>query len=456
MKFEKCGCDNPLHFNRSCSWLAFALAMVIESAPDGAAAQAGAAAPPPPAGQPSPTADAKPAAPQPDQPKPPEQKSPPAKPASPPQPVQPSTAAATPASAPSTPPQPDSPSPAAAPAAKSAQPPSPATAAAHASKVAPSPTPAIAADKSEQPSSDKEQLNGYQVPGEIDPFQAAPRLCATNYPAGVLPFGDPPVGPRARVSAELGVSTKNRDDDKNFWLSPVLRARYRVASTLEIAADWGLSFLQFARDGGDSHSQFRVGNPFLAFYSVRRHGCTELRIGLGATVPLASLPKGDQYDAFDAYYGAMAIRGMWEWWLWQPDAITVALPVSWETVINDQWIWGGTVAIAGSSLYRRSVAQAAFDFLIPNEPRRSNLVVPMSVHVGYRVGPVLFGSFVQSIFVVTGKGDKQLSIVPFAKLGLGEKAHVDARMTIAIDKPLGPSFSSKGYWGLSVGGGYEF
>jgi hypothetical protein len=224
---------------------------------------------------------------------------------------------------------------------------------------------------------------------------------------------------------------------------------------LAVSVDWGFSYMNSSPEDGDSKNRFRVGNPFIAVHSVRRHGCTELRVGLGATIPLASLPLSDrQYDVFPVYYGAMAIRGMWEYWLWFPNAMTVALPVSWETILSDRWLWGGSVVLAGSAVYPDPAPSQTLRFLT-EKSRRSHLVVPVSVHAGYHLGPAVVGTYVQSVFIVTGEGDKQLSFVPFAKLGLGD-GYLEARFTLNIDKPLGLSFSKDGYWGFQLGGGYGF
>lgn len=316
----------------------------------------------------------------------------------------------------------------------------------------PAPTPQI----NEAPIVKNRNLKGYQlVPGETGASdRPPPRNCGRGYTAGVLPFGDRPLGPRGRLEAEVGLSAHSGDDDSQFWLSPLLRGQYRVLDTVAVTADWGFSYMNSSPEDGNSKNRFRPGNPFIAVHSARRHGCTELRVGLGATIPLASLTERDQYNVFPVYYGAMAIRGMSEYWLWFPNAMTVALPVSWETVLSDDWLWGGSVVLVGSAVFSEAAPAETLRFLT-EKPRRSHLVVPVSLHAGYHLGPAIVGAYVHSIFIVTGDGDKQLSFTPFTKLGLGA-GYLEARLTINIDKPLGLSFSKDGYWGVQLGGGYGF
>jgi hypothetical protein len=252
------------------------------------------------------------------------------------------------------------------------------------------------------------------------------------------------------VSAELGFLSKNENGNTAFWASPLLHGWFRVLDKFAIEASWGFVSLNVAPNAGEADNAFRAGNPFLAGYSVRRHGCTELRIGIGATIPVATLKDLNDTANKKAYVGAMAMRGMWNWWLWIPSSINIVMPIAWDTVLSDHWIWGGSIAIAITGIFMGG--DAGF---LSEDTRRGHVIIPVSLKLGYRIGSAVLGAHLHSVNFLTGDTGTQLSLVPYTKIEIGH-GFILARFDLNLDKPYGFAFNDDGYWGAHLGGGMKF
>ncbi|MBN1654669.1 MAG: hypothetical protein JXA30_12935 [Deltaproteobacteria bacterium] len=268
--------------------------------------------------------------------------------------------------------------------------------------------------------------------------------------------------PPIRLRGDLGFGASSRSGDTSVWLSPLLGGWFRVMDMVAISVDWGFAYLNRSASENSAKTAFRMGNPFLAVHSVRQHGCTELRVGIGATIPLAYLPdpdylpgavEGERNLVVETYQGAMAMRGMWNWWLWVPDSMSVALPVSWESAANTDWIFGGEVALASTVFL-----EGRYAYFVPvANPLQALLVIPMAGKIGYRISPFILSIRLQAIWVVND-GAVQLAAIPAAnwKFGIG---FLDISFNLNLDKPYG--FGAENdrqgkLWGVQLGGGIEY
>ncbi len=274
--------------------------------------------------------------------------------------------------------------------------------------------------------------------------------CATGMPAATDPFGEAPRGPRTALDAEIGFSAPSEGDSSALWLSPLLKGWFRIFEMFELALAWGFVGGTAYPGNDDTQSTFRVGNPYVTASSVRLHGCTTLRVGLGATIPLASLKDTDDTTGKDAFTGAMAMRGMWEWWLWVPNSLNFVLPIEWETVVSQHLFWGGTIALAGTGILKGG--DAAF---LSDDPKRGHLAVPLGLKVGFRTGRFLLGAALNSVHFLTADTESQLSLAPSVRVNLGS-GHILTRLTVNLDEPYGFSFKEGGHWGMYLGGGVTF
>jgi hypothetical protein len=327
----------------------------------------------------------------------------------------------------------------------------------------------VPADPEEKPAETETAPAGEEpspVPPPDETERAAPRYPEQNRElerdprnAGGVSFrtsspgvGTAPAGPRLELAGELGFAVSDIEGATGYWLSPLLGGWLRVEDTIAISVDWGFVSLSTSPDPtpAGSGSVVGLGNPFVGVHSVRHHEPTELRVGVGMSVPVASLSGTDREAAWDAYYGAMAMRGMWEWWLWVPDSMTLAVPVEWDSVLDGKLEWGGSVSLAATVILDKPQRTNVF---LREDPRTADLLIPFALYGGYRFGNVALGSHLQNVFVASGKTELQLSVSPYLRLTLGD-GHLDARFTINVDKPMGFAFSDRGFWGAHLGGGY--
>jgi len=284
------------------------------------------------------------------------------------------------------------------------------------------------------------------------PVQRAQTLCANGRTAVENKRSQwPPV----RVNGELAFLASRNEGTTSTWLSPLLGAWFRVSDMVAISADWGFAMLNWSAIDDADDTAFRTGNPFLAVHSVRQHGCTELRVGIGATVPLAYSPDkdGDRNFARELYQGAMAMRGMWNWWLWTPDSLSVALPVSWETAASTNWIFGGEIALASTVFF-----DDRDEYFLPVEiSLQALLAIPFMGKVGYRIDPFIFSIELRAVWIVND-GLLQTSAVPGVRLNIGT-GYIQTKFNLNLDRPYGIGseyLRSSKMWGLHLGGGIEF
>jgi hypothetical protein len=323
-----------------------------------------------------------------------------------------------------------------------------------------SPAPPVSVQSATPQEQKPARTEGLELPVEAQATHGEISFCAN----GRRPVDDKPSQrPPLRVNGDLGFLASSQSGKTSAWLSPLLDGSYRVMDTVAVSADWGFAFLDGPSIEGSDNTAFRMGNPFLAVHSVRQHGCTELKIGIGATIPLATLPKaedaGDRIVAFRTYRGAMAMRGMMDWWLWVPDSMTIALPVSWETAASTQWIFSGEIALA-STVYLKHLASTVYSdeksvqFIPTDTKLQALLMIPISVKGGYRIDPFIFGMRLQLVWVANG-GEVQLSAIPSTRLDLGI-GYVEVNFNLNLNKPFGFGSDEGMLWGLHLTGGIEY
>jgi len=177
-----------------------------------------------------------------------------------------------------------------------------------------------------------------------------------------------------------------------------------------------------------------------------------LKIGLGMTIPVATISGESRLTDWNTYQGAMAMRGMWRWWLWVPDSISLVIPVTWDSTIANRFLWGGEAALAATVILPKPARSTVF---LRGEPRTADLLIPLELYAGYRAGNFVAGGRLQAVFVATGETELQLSFSPYGKLELGQ-GFLEARFTANIDNPLGFAFDKGRFWGIHLGGGYGF
>ena len=255
---------------------------------------------------------------------------------------------------------------------------------------------------------------------------------------------------RFHVLGELGMfAGKLEGDQRSIVMSPIVEMRFQLAYSVVMQAVWGLSYANLDRDQADPENTLRPGNPYLAFHYQGRKRQFSYRVGLGVTVPVATLPDDivDQVAAASAYFLAAAIRGNTSFWLWDPHTVSVIIPIGFERFKPSGFVWGAYLDTGALiKLNDKNARTSKTDFLMQ-----------MAAMMGYQANDWLrVGSrFTLVLIPKFNEQNTQLAIEPYLRFGR-DNAFGSIRLNINIDNPWGFSFDARQVWGLRIGGGAAF
>lgn len=255
---------------------------------------------------------------------------------------------------------------------------------------------------------------------------------------------------RFHILGELGLfAGKLEGDQRSIVLSPLFEMRFQLAYSFLMQVMWGMSYANLDREDADPDNAFRIGNPYLAFHYQGKKNQFSYRVGLGATVPAASLPDNinDQITAASAYYLAAALRGNTGLWLWDPHTVSVIIPVAFERRKPIGFVWGAYLDTGALiKLNDKNARTSKTDFLMQ-----------MAAMMGYQATDWLrVGSRFSLVLIPKWKEQNtQLAVEPFLRFG-NENAFGVVRVNINLDNPWGFSFDARQVWGLRIGGGAAF
>jgi hypothetical protein len=245
------------------------------------------------------------------------------------------------------------------------------------------------------------------------------------------------------VGLELGFYYRSDQLGTALDLSPLLSAWYAINDDLDITLDWGFAFDSYSPEQGDSASNFVLGNPFLSVRKVMQEGRTRIWFGIGANVPVSSVPNEDDdgyLDQVAAYLAASAMRGNWNQWLWMPEHFGIVVPLGARMVSEEHMLVGG---------------ETAFYFLIPLDnyrADRSDFYIQLAGDLGFGWERIATGLRLQGVVKTTDVGDRlQSAIGPFVRYDAGG-GYFTACFLVNLDEPAG-IFGEQDVWGLHLGGG---
>ncbi len=208
---------------------------------------------------------------------------------------------------------------------------------------------------------------------------------------------------------------------------------------------WGLAHATVNTNDGRA-TQVRPGNPFAALVYTRHSGEWRYFVGLGGAAPVAILP-GDvnaRLEVQTAFTYAAAMRGNWDYWLWDHDAFSIVTPFGIERRKANGFIWGLEGGI-GVMVPIRSV----------NE--RLDVSVQTAADLAYQALPWLrAGGRLSLVVMPRFTGQKtQLAAEPYVR------AHThrwfgQLGVLMNVDRPHGFAFDKGGIWSLRLGGGLNF
>ncbi len=260
---------------------------------------------------------------------------------------------------------------------------------------------------------------------------------------------------RFHILGEIGVfGGKLEGDQRSIVVSPLIEMRLQLAYNVLFQVVWGMSYANVDRSTDvdvPAENAFRVGNPYAVFHYQGKKGQFSYRIGVGATIPAATVPESldERFRgaAQSAYTLAAALRGNTMYWLWDAHSVSVIVPIALERNKPSGFLWGA---------YLDTGAMIKIDDR-NNRTSKTDFIMQMVGMMGYQATDWLrVGSRFSLVLIPKFKAaNTQLAVEPYLRFGK-DNAFGAIRLNINIDNPYGFSFDDRQVWGLRIGGGAAF
>ena len=223
----------------------------------------------------------------------------------------------------------------------------------------------------------------------------------------------------------------------------------RQAYSFLFQVTWGMSYANVDNDQGESDNTFRIGNPYAAFHYQGKKNQFSYRVGVGVTIPAATLPddNAERIVAQTAYTLAAALRGNTGFWLWDAHSVSVIIPIAFERRKPSGFLWG---------MYLDTGVMIKINDK-NNRDKKNDFIMQTVGMMGYQATDWLrVGSRVSLVLIPKFSGAKtQLAVEPYVRFG-NENAFGAIRLNVNLDNPWGFSFDKGQVWGLRVAGGAAF
>ena len=255
---------------------------------------------------------------------------------------------------------------------------------------------------------------------------------------------------RFHILGELGLFAGNLEDgQKRVLVSPLIEMRLQLTYSVLFQVMWGMSYANVDNDQGESDNTFRIGNPYAAFHYQGKKNQFSYRVGVGVTIPAATLPddNAERIVAQTAYTLAAALRGNTGFWLWDAHSVSVIVPIAFERRKPSGFLWG---------MYLDTGVMIKINDK-NNRNKKNDFIMQTVGMMGYQATDWLrVGSRVSFVLIPKFSGAKtQLAAEPFLRFG-NENAFGAIRLNVNLDNPWGFSFDKGQVWGLRVAGGAAF
>ena len=256
---------------------------------------------------------------------------------------------------------------------------------------------------------------------------------------------------RFHLLGELGLfAGKLEGDQRTIVLSPLVEMRFQLAYSVIMQVQWGFAYANVGLEDADTRENtFRIGNPYAAFHYQGKRNQFTYRIGVGATVPAASLSDdiNDRVIQSNAYYLSAALRGNTDIWLWDPHTVSVIVPIAFERRKPIGFLWGAYLDTGALIKLNDKNARTS----------KTDFVMQMAAMMGYQATDWLrVGSRFSLVLIPKWKEQNtQLAVEPYLRFG-NDNAFGVVRVNVNLDNPWGFSFDARQVWGIRVGGGAAF
>jgi hypothetical protein len=276
------------------------------------------------------------------------------------------------------------------------------------------------------------------------------------------PGDDEQARPNGEVGVELGGYFRSDNKISRLALSPLVSGWYSVADGIDVKLDWGLAFLNLSPKSGSGDTGFYLGNPTLSVRRVIHAYRNEIFFGIGVAIPASSIsarPRtldsgpalNDWQDKFlKTRYAsriAAAMRGLWDYWLWIPEHLSILVPLGVRMVSEEHILLGGETALA---------------VLVPTgdyETDRAEVVMQFAGELGFGFRRLNAGVRLQGVVLPIPGGDEagraQFSAGLFARVEF-DSAFLGVKGLFNLDRPYGAFDNGPDVWGVTLGGGAKF
>jgi len=243
---------------------------------------------------------------------------------------------------------------------------------------------------------------------------------------------------RFRAHAEMSYFTQG-GPTATHALGWAFGAGLKVAPTVEIEV--GLPVAGLVVSGAASGDQWGVGNLSIGanFFSPIDD---QLRLKVGGAVAFGPWNQSNAAvtaEGLASLASGLATNGYQDLWLYWPGSVHIVVPARLE--------FGDDVQFT---------ADGSFDLAIPTLNADTELFVTLAPGVAVWATPKFALGARMPVQFVTGSDAAQLTLEPFLRLNLGDKAFLSTRFTMHLDDNLGFSFDTGGLWGLHLAAGGSF
>ena len=270
-----------------------------------------------------------------------------------------------------------------------------------------------------------------------------------NRPVGEDGLGPGYGGNRTQWAVELvgyfgsGTDASGRSLDR-LNLAPTVRiATPERRNDFELV--WALlSQRQAFEDPEETRQQLLAGNLYLGYHWAWRKLTQQLRLGLGATLPAATVPSDsvdETAEGLDAYAWSRSMRGWRELWLWTPETFTATGHADLYLRRASGLILGGQLVVGWMQRVTDSRAVAESELLVQTDLEFIYDSVPARWLV--RAGLV-------ALPITEGDDLFQSSLEPEGRFRLGPVDLV-VRLTVPLHAPAGPAFTDGGAFAVHLG-----
>jgi hypothetical protein len=236
--------------------------------------------------------------------------------------------------------------------------------------------------------------------------------------------------------ATLGSTVVSEDKSTTVLFSPLLEGAVALHRMVFLRATWGFAW---AVDGqGLGESTVRTGNPMASGAFRTGQGPWQLRAELGVTAPFAHIPFGTDGRLYAFTYNqTLAMWGMWNQWLWEPDHMAIPVSARFAYRFDEHWVVveaaeATLIGVRGGASGSKTVGQIAVE---------ARLAIESKVTLCPRW---------QTVRLPAGNVDVWQSAVGL-RVAVGTAAgDFFAGMLLDLDEPLGV-FGGLGRWGIHLG-----